>query len=136
VPDPVDIRLRVARGRRLVISLDETVTVPAATAAARALRVALQPDLIVIASPSRAGRGPTLTMLQLVTDSEAATVRPAQKNLVAPKSDRWPARSSIKWGLVRHLSLASTGTAPRLSNVATRPGTWTRTGSTAGSKIR
>jgi hypothetical protein len=83
VPDPVDIRLRVARGRRLVISLGETVTMPAATAAARALRVALQPDLIVIASPSRAGRGPTLTVLQLVTDSEAATVRPALENLVA-----------------------------------------------------
>jgi hypothetical protein len=83
VPEPVDIRLQVARGRRLVISLDVTVTMRAATAAARALGVALRPDVIVIASPSIAGRGPALTVLQLVTDSEAAILRPALENLVA-----------------------------------------------------
>src|SRR3712207_4425004 len=83
VPDPADIRLRVARGRRLVIPLGKTVTMPAAAAAARALQVALKPDMIVIASPTTAGRGPTLTVLQLLTDSEAAAVRPHLENLVA-----------------------------------------------------
>ncbi|MFI5898237.1 hypothetical protein ACIA5D_49980 [Actinoplanes sp. NPDC051513] len=66
-----------------MIPLDESVTMPAATAAARALSVALQPDVIVIASPSRAGRRSALTVLQLLTDSEAATVRPALEHLVA-----------------------------------------------------
>jgi hypothetical protein len=80
VPDPADIRLRLVRGRALVISLDETVTMPAATAAARVLRTALQPDVAVIASPR--ARGPILTVLQLVSDSEVATVRPALENLV------------------------------------------------------
>ena len=83
VPDPVDIRLRVARGRRLVIPLGEAVTIPAAAAAAQALQVALKPDVIVIASPTTAGGGPALTVLQLLTDLEAATVRPHLENLVA-----------------------------------------------------
>ncbi|TMM33391.1 MAG: hypothetical protein E6F99_24235 [Actinobacteria bacterium] len=83
LPDPVDIRVRVARGHRLVICLDETVDMPAATAAAQALRIALEPDVHVIASPSTTGRGPILTVLQLVTDSQAATLRPALENLVA-----------------------------------------------------
>src|SRR5947209_20374032 len=83
LPDLVDIRVRVARGHRLVISLDETVDMPAATAAAQALRIALEPDVHVIASPSRTGRGPILTVLQLVTDSQAATLRPALEDLVA-----------------------------------------------------
>ncbi|MGI5524527.1 hypothetical protein ACQEUX_26815 [Micromonospora sp. CA-259024] len=81
VPDPADLRRRVARGRGLVVVLDETVTMPAATAAARALRVALQPDMAVFASAGR--QGPIVTVLQLVSDSEAATVRPALENLVA-----------------------------------------------------
>jgi hypothetical protein len=81
VPDPADLRLRVARGRGLVVVLDETVTMPAAAAAARALRVALQPDMAVFASAG--GQGPILTVLQLVSDTEAATVRPALENLVA-----------------------------------------------------
>ncbi|MFV2105700.1 hypothetical protein [Micromonospora sp. LOL_015] len=39
VPDPSDIRQRVARGRGLFISLDEAVTMPTATVTARALQV-------------------------------------------------------------------------------------------------
>ncbi|MEU7587285.1 hypothetical protein AB0A95_13395 [Micromonospora sp. NPDC049230] len=50
VPDPAELRRRVARGRGLVVVLDETVTMEAATAAARTLRVALQPDMAVFAS--------------------------------------------------------------------------------------
>ncbi|RZT77819.1 hypothetical protein EV382_0982 [Micromonospora violae] len=81
VPDPADLRRRVARGRGLIVVLDETVTMPAATAAARALRVALQPDMTVFASAGR--QGSILTVLQLVSDSEAAAVRTALENLVA-----------------------------------------------------
>jgi hypothetical protein len=79
--DPAEIRLRLVRGRGLVIPLDETVTMPAAMTAARALRTALQPDVAVFASPR--ARGPMLTVLQLASDSEAATVRPALEGLVA-----------------------------------------------------
>ncbi|MFI6236629.1 hypothetical protein ACIBD9_23975 [Micromonospora sp. NPDC050784] len=81
VPDPADLRRRVARGRGLVVVLNETVTMPAATATARALRVALQPDMAVLASAGR--QGPILTVLQLIGDSEATAVRPALENLVA-----------------------------------------------------
>ncbi|GAA0430264.1 hypothetical protein Aca07nite_38980 [Actinoplanes capillaceus] len=81
LPDHADIRSRVARGRALVLRLDETVSISAATAAARSLRGALPSDVTVFASPG--GRGPVLTVLQLVSDSEAATVRPALEDLVA-----------------------------------------------------
>ncbi|GAB4055301.1 hypothetical protein [Catellatospora paridis] len=83
LPDPVDIGRRVTRGGRLVIRLDEARDMPAATAAAQALRVALQPDVHVIASPGTTGRGPTLTVLRLVTEAEAAALRPALDHLVA-----------------------------------------------------
>ncbi|WP_144122742.1 hypothetical protein [Catellatospora sichuanensis] len=56
---------------------------PAATAAARALRIALEPDAHVIASPGTTGRGPILTVLRLVTESEAATLHSALDHLVA-----------------------------------------------------
>lgn len=55
----------------------------AITATARTLRTMLPPDMHVIASPSVAGRGPILTVLQLVTDSEAAALRPALEHLIA-----------------------------------------------------
>ncbi|WFE47737.1 hypothetical protein [Verrucosispora sp. WMMD1129] len=81
VLDPADIRPRLARGRGLRIPLGETVTMPVAAAAARSLRIALRPDVAVFASSS--GGGPMLTVLQLVSDSDAATVRPALESLVA-----------------------------------------------------
>lgn len=83
LPDPADIRLRVARGRRLVIPLGEAVDLRAAFAAAEALRIALPLDVLVIASPARTGSGPTVTVFQLVADSEAATLRSALDALVA-----------------------------------------------------
>jgi hypothetical protein len=79
--DPANVRLQLARGHGLRIHLGENVTMPAATAAARALRTALQPDVAVFAS--HRGGGSILTVLQLVSDSEAVTVRPALENLVA-----------------------------------------------------
>ncbi len=100
VPDPADNYLRLARGRGLRIPLCETVTMPAATAAARALRIALRPDVAVFASPS--GEGPMLRVLQLVSDSEAATVRPALESLVA-EFRLVATRSSLIWDLVRPL---------------------------------
>jgi hypothetical protein len=81
VPSPADIRSRLVRGRPLIIALGETVTMPAATAAARALRTALRPDVAVFAS--HGGGGPSLTVLQLVSDAEVAAVRPALDRLVA-----------------------------------------------------
>lgn len=81
MPDPAGIRSRIARGRRLVVPLDETVTMPAASAAAQALRVALGPDVAVIAA--QLAQGSILTVLQLVSDSEATAVRPALDTLVA-----------------------------------------------------
>lgn len=81
VPDPSDIRQRVARGRGLFISLDEAMPMPTAALTARALQVALGPDVVVFASPQ--GRGPVLTVLRLVDDEEAARVRPALESLVA-----------------------------------------------------
>ena len=81
VPDPADIRLRLARGRGLVIPLDETVSMPTATAAARRLHAALQPDVTVFVSGK--GRGPVLTALQLVNEAEAVRLRPAVESLIA-----------------------------------------------------
>jgi hypothetical protein len=51
-------------------------------AAGQALRATLPPDMHVIASPPAAERGPSLTVLQLVTDTEAMTLRPALEHLV------------------------------------------------------
>ena len=68
VPDPADIRLRLARVHGLRVPCGEAVTMPAATAAARALRTALRPDVAVFASAG--GAGPVLTVLQLVSDSD------------------------------------------------------------------
>ncbi|WP_157640975.1 hypothetical protein [Longispora albida] len=81
MPDPADIAQRVARGQKLFIPLDADM--PSATAIARTLRAALPPHVTVFAVPgtSRGGRG--LTVLQLLTDAEAAAVRPALDHLVA-----------------------------------------------------
>src|SRR4051794_14491243 len=83
LPDSDAIRRRVARGRRLAVSLDETMQMPAVVAAARALQTTLSPDMRVIASPATAGRGPILIVLQLITDPQAATLRPALERLLA-----------------------------------------------------
>lgn len=83
VPDPADVRRRVARGRPLRISLGETVTMSEAEAAGRALQAALPPDVLVIVSSIGKVKGPSLNVLQLVTDAEAAAVRPALESLVA-----------------------------------------------------
>lgn len=80
-PDPAEIRLLLIRGRGLLIPLDESVTMSAAMTAARTLRAALQPNVAVFASPRLPG--PVLTVLQLVSDSEAAALRPALECLVA-----------------------------------------------------
>lgn len=81
MPDPADLRRRAARGHGLHIPLGETVTTAAATEVARALQVALGPDMAVFASPR--GGGPILTVLQLLSDAEAAALRPALERLVA-----------------------------------------------------
>src|SRR6185437_10030 len=80
--DDIDIRRRVARGRRLVIPVDEPVDISVLMAAGQALRATLPPDMHVIASPPAAERGPSLTVLQLVTDEEAMALRPALEHLV------------------------------------------------------
>jgi hypothetical protein len=82
VPDPEEIRRRLARGHPLSILLGKTATMAAADAAARALRTALPSDVDAFSSPDL-GEGPTVTVLQLVTDSQAAAVRPALDALVA-----------------------------------------------------
>jgi hypothetical protein len=81
-PDANEIRRRVTRGRRLVIPVDEPVEMAALMAAGQGLRATLPPDMHVIASPPAAGRGPSLTVLQLVTDGEAMALRPALQRLV------------------------------------------------------
>ncbi|GIG56019.1 hypothetical protein Lfu02_03910 [Longispora fulva] len=80
MPDPIDIAHRVGRGRKLFIPLD--MDMQSATAIARTLRDALPPHVTVFAV-SGTSRGSGLTVLQLVTDAEAAAVRPALDHLVA-----------------------------------------------------
>jgi hypothetical protein len=82
LPDPGAIRRQVARRRRLVVPLDDTMDMPAVMAIAQALQATLSPDMRVIAAPPMAGRGPILTVLQLITDAEAATLRPALQRLL------------------------------------------------------
>lgn len=135
VPDLVDIRQRVARGRRLVITLGETVTMPAATAAARALRVGLPPDVHVFASQSSAAHGPTLMVLQLVSEAEAATVRPDLGILVSEFRRVAGALVDQMWANASPVSGIDED-CPEPSDVATQPGIWIRMGSTAGSKIQ
>lgn len=57
------------------------MTMPIAAAAARDLQSAPGPDVVVFATPR--GRGPVLTVLRLVSNDEAASVRPILENLVA-----------------------------------------------------
>jgi len=80
--DAIDVRRRVARGRRLVIPVAEPVDMSALIAAGQALRARLPLDMHVIASPPTAERGPSLTVLQLVTDTEAMALCPALEHLV------------------------------------------------------
>jgi hypothetical protein len=80
--DAIDVRRRVARGRRLVIPVAEPVDMSDLMAAGQALRARLPLDMHVIASPPTAERGPSLTVLQLVTDTEAMALRPALEHLV------------------------------------------------------
>jgi hypothetical protein len=82
VPDPSDIRQRVARGRRLFIPLDEALTMSTATTAARALQAAIGSDVTVFAAQPQ-GRGLVLTVLRLVSDEEATRVCPSLERLVA-----------------------------------------------------
>ncbi|MEU8007449.1 hypothetical protein AB0B66_40350 [Catellatospora sp. NPDC049111] len=82
LPDAADLARRVTRGGRLVIGLDDATDMPTATATAAALRIALQPDVHVIASPGTTGHGPRLTVFRLVTAAEAETLRPALDRLV------------------------------------------------------
>src|SRR5689334_8536259 len=106
--DAIDIRRRVARGRRLLIPVDEPVDMSALVAAGQALRATLPPDMHVIASPPAADRGPSLTVLQLVTDEEAIALRPALEHLVAEfrqlaatLADRLPGRAAGVGGASR-----------------------------------
>lgn len=81
VPDPADVRARLARGRGLRISLGEAATTPAAEAATRVLRQALGADFTVFCTPG--GGGAVLTVMQLVSEPEAAALRPLLDALVA-----------------------------------------------------
>jgi len=79
LPDPADIRRRVARGRSLTIPIDKGVPMSAVSAAAAALQRELPRDMLV--NPS--SLGPVLHVLQLISDAEAEALRPALDNLLA-----------------------------------------------------
>jgi hypothetical protein len=79
-PDPAEIRGRVARGRGLIVRLAEVTSMPAAAAVAQELKAAL-PEMTVFATSGAGGVG--VTVLQVVSDAEAAALRPALDGLVS-----------------------------------------------------